>query len=189
MSETDIKRSLKLLPKAWRTPALIIVAIAIIWFSLTARPAGNTVQTPKVEGSVTKVVDGDTINVVVNGQIRTVRMIGIDTPEVVDPRKPVQCFGREASQQTHQLLDGKVVTMQADVTQGNTDKYYRLLRYVYLADGTFINLKLLQLGYAHEYTYNIPYQYQQQFQQAQAEASQKGLGLWAANTCNGDTSN
>jgi endonuclease YncB( thermonuclease family) len=95
---------------------------------------------------VTRVVDGDTI--VVAG-IGSVRLIGVDTPETVDPRKPVQFFGKEASQFTRRMAQGKVVRLEFDY-QG-TDKYQRTLAYVYLPDGTFLNAEIVKQGYGHAY--------------------------------------
>ena len=137
--------------------------------------------------SVVKVVDGDTIDVSIDGKIERLRLIGIDTPETVDPRKPVQCFGKEASGKAKELLEGKKVRLESDDTQDNRDKYDRLLRYVYLEDGTLYNKTIIAEGYAHEYTYNLPYKYQSEFKQAQKDAEQAEKGLWAASTCGGDT--
>ena len=132
---------------------------------------------------VTSVVDGDTIKVNIDGTIKTLRLIGIDTPETVDPRKPVQCFGLEASNRTKQLLLNKKVRLEADPSQGELDKYSRLLRYVYLEDGTFFNKKMITDGYAYEYTYNTSYKYQTEFKQAQIDAKNSKLGLWADGAC------
>lgn len=110
-------------------------------------------------------------------------MIGMDTPETVDPRKPVQCFGVEASNKAKALLTGKKVRLEADATQGERDKYSRLLRYAYLEDGAFFNKLMISEGYAHEYTYNTPYKYQAQFKQAETEARNAKRGLWADDAC------
>jgi micrococcal nuclease len=134
---------------------------------------------------VIKVVDGDTITVSINGQNQTIRLIGVDTPEVVDPRQPVQCFGQQASDFSHTQLDNGQVRLEIDPSQGDKDKYNRLLRYVYLPDNTLFNLTLIQQGYAHEYTYNIPYQFQAEFKQAQQQAQDANRGLWSPNTCSG----
>lgn len=137
---------------------------------------------------VTQVVDGDTIKVLLNGQTETIRLIGLDTPETVDPRKTVQCFGKEASDKAKELLVGKQVVLEADSTQGERDKYDRLLRYVYLEDGTLFNKLMISEGYAHEYTYNSnPYKYQLDFKAAEQEARENKRGLWSATTCAGDT--
>ncbi|MCC6643923.1 thermonuclease family protein, partial [Candidatus Peregrinibacteria bacterium] len=86
--------------------------------------------------SVVRVVDGDTFVYEDSGQDITVRMVGIDTPETVDPRKPVQCFGREASSKTKSLIEGKKVRLEKDALGDTIDKYQRELRNVYLEDGT-----------------------------------------------------
>lgn len=136
---------------------------------------------------VLEVVDGDTIKVNLNGATTTIRLIGMDTPETLDPRKVVQCFGKEASARAKELLSGKMVRLENNSTTEELDKYSRPLKYVYLEDGTFYNDKMIRDGYAHEYTYNKPYKYQTQFKEAQKEASINLRGLWAADTCNGDT--
>lgn len=132
---------------------------------------------------VLRVVDGDTIEVEINGKKETVRLIGIDSPEIVDPRKPVQCFGKEASDKAKEILNNQFITLEKDETQGERDKYGRLLRYVILADGTNFNKLMIREGFAHEYTYKIPYRYQSEFKQAEKEAREARRGLWADNTC------
>ncbi len=137
--------------------------------------------------SVTSVVDGDTIKISMSGKEVTLRLIGMDTPETVDPRKPVQCFGKEASNKAKELLSGKKVRIEVDPTQGELDKYGRTLAYVYRDDGIFYNKYMIEQGYAHEYTYNAPYKYQAEFKAAQKAAQTSQLGLWSPSTCNGDT--
>lgn len=140
-------------------------------------------NTTKTYYSVTRVVDGDTIIVDINGVEERIRLIGVNTPESVDPRRPVQCFGKEASAFLKKILDGKEVTLEKDLSQGDTDKYHRLLRYVYLSDGTFINKLIIEEGYGHEYTYRTPYKYQSQFKKAEYEARTAKRGLWDENVC------
>lgn len=137
--------------------------------------------------SVSSIVDGDTLKINMNGNIETLRLIGMDTPETVDPRKTVQCFGKEASNKAKELLTGKKVRIEKDPTQGERDKYNRLLAYIHLEDGLFYNKYMIANGYAHEYTYNTPYKYQSEFKAAQKSAQANLLGLWSPNTCNGDT--
>ncbi len=132
---------------------------------------------------VTRIVDGDTIVVMENGKEEKVRLIGVDTPETVDSRRKVQCFGKEASQKTKDTLLDKEVLLKKDPTQTDKDKYGRLLRYVYLSDGTLFNKELIKEGYAHEYTYRIPYVYQTKFKLAQKEAEENKRGLWQENVC------
>ncbi len=137
--------------------------------------------------SVISVVDGDTIKVLIEGKTTTLRLIGIDTAETVDPRKPVQCFGEEASKKAKELLTGRKVRIEQDSSQGELDKYGRLLAYVYRDDGLFYNEYMVKQGYAHEYTYNTPYKYQTEFKADQKYAQDNKLGLWSPDTCNGDT--
>lgn len=140
---------------------------------------------PGTRAQVSKVVDGDTIDVIMNGQKKRVRLIGMNTPETVDPRRPVQCFGKEASNHARELLSGKTIYLEADPTQANTDKYNRLLRYVWLDAETNFNKLMIADGYAYEYTYDIPYKYQIEFKQAQQSAENAQRGLWSPSTCGG----
>lgn len=121
---------------------------------------------------ITRVIDGDTIEI--EGGER-VRYIGIDTPETLDPRKPVQCFGVEASNKNKELVERKMVRLEKDIT--DRDKYNRLLRYVWVGD-TFINLELVKQGFAYSYSYPPDIKHQEQFINAQREARENKLGLW-----------
>lgn len=133
---------------------------------------------------VVKVVDGDTFDVLIKGENKRIRLIGVDTPEVIDSRKPIQCFGREASNFAKNLLMNKLIRLESDSTQGDVDKYQRLLRYVFLEDKTFINKIIISEGYAHQYTHNSnPYKYQKEFIEAEREARRTKKGLWADNVC------
>jgi micrococcal nuclease len=136
---------------------------------------------------VVKVVDGDTISVNIDGVNTSVRMIGIDTPETVDPRKPVQCFGQEASNKAKAILSNQMVRLELDSSQGKYDKYNRLLAYVFLADGTNFNELMIKEGYAYEYTYSAPYKYQSAFKSAQKDAQTNKRGLWADEVCEEST--
>lgn len=137
---------------------------------------------------VIKVVDGDTLSVNIDGNTQTLRLIGIDTPETVHPSKPVECFGIEASNKAKQVLNGQSVRIEQDSTQGDYDKYNRLLVYVFLKDGTNFNKLMIEEGYGYEYTYDLPYKYQSEFKQAEEQAKVLKKGLWADNACqNTDT--
>ena len=136
---------------------------------------------------VAKVIDGDTISIIKDGKTVTLRLIGLDTPETVDPRKLVQCFGKEASDKAKKLLTGKTVRLELDSSQGLLDKYGRTLAYVFLPNGTLFNQHMIAEGYGHEYTYNLPYKYQREFKAAEARAREEKKGLWADDTCAGDT--
>lgn len=135
--------------------------------------------------TVTEVVDGDTIRTSKHNKIR---LVGIDTPETKHPRKPVQCFGAEASQKMKDLVSGKTVYLVADPTQSSKDKYGRDLFYIYLEDGTNVAYTMIREGYGHEYTYNSnPHRWQSQFREAQRLAREENKGLWSPTTCSGNT--
>ena len=136
--------------------------------------------------TVVRVIDGDTVDVRLDGQLVRLRLIGIDTPEVVDPRRPVECFGHEASARAHVLLDGQRVALEGDASQDERDRYGRLLRYIWLSDGRLFNQQMVAEGYAFEYTYNLPYKYQAAFKQVEREAREAQRGLWSPQTCGGE---
>lgn len=121
-----------------------------------------------------RAVDGDTLEL--DGGER-LRLIGVDTPETVDPRRPVQYFGEEASAFTRRMAQGKSVRLEYD--QDTRDRYGRTLAYVYLPDGTFLNAEIIRQGYGHAYT-RFPFRYQEQFLALEREAREQGRGLWAA---------
>jgi len=129
--------------------------------------------------SVIRISDGDTITVNMNGNLEEIRFIGVDTPETHDPRKPVQCYGQEAADYTKKLLVGQKVRLQADSLNTNRDRYNRLLRYVYLADGSLIEAKLIAEGYGFAYTL-FPFEKASEFLSYEHLAKQTGRGLWAA---------
>lgn len=179
------------------TPAAFKVGIGgilLILFSLLYQHLGLTfLNTPAKGGvpstigtyyKVTKVTDGDTLHILIDGVDERVRLIGINTPETVDPRREVQCFGKEASERMEELAGGEIVRLEYDDSQGFRDTYGRILAYVYLEDGQMINRKMVAEGYAYEYTYLTPYMYQSEFRELQHIARNSGRGLWAANVCN-----
>ncbi|MEI6532382.1 MAG: thermonuclease family protein [Candidatus Roizmanbacteria bacterium] len=130
---------------------------------------------------VLKVIDGDTIQVDISGKKEIVRLLGIDTPETVDPRKPVQCFGKAASDKMKSFVIDKSVILVNDNTQENKDKYNRLLRYVYLPDNvrTFVNGEMIKQGYAFSYK-QYPTKMLEKFNGFEKYAREHGLGLWGS---------
>lgn len=148
-------------------------------------PVSENEPIDKISYKVIKVVDGDTMDVDINGTVERLRLIGIDTPETVDPRKDVQCFGKEASDKSKELLEGKYVTLESDSSQSIRDKYKRLLVYVFMSDGTNFNKYMIEEGYAYEYTYDSAYKYQSEFKEAQNNARNSNKGLWNPSTCSG----
>jgi micrococcal nuclease len=125
---------------------------------------------------VVEVVDGDTIKVEIEGDVCTVRYIGIDCPETRHPSEPVGWMGPEATEANRQLVGGQVVYLERDVSE--TDQYGRLLRYVFLADGLFVNAELVRLGYAQTSTYPPDVRYADLFLEMQQEAREAARGLW-----------
>ncbi len=133
-------------------------------------PGGTTPAT------VVRVVDGDTIEVEIEGETYKVRYIGIDTPETVDLRRPVGCFGEEASAANKALVEGRVVGLEADVS--DTDTFGRLLRYVWLNGGEMVNAMLVRDGYAQSSAYPPDVRHQDLFDDLEADARSAGRGLW-----------
>lgn len=141
------------------------------------------------EAKVIRVVDGDTIHVLFNGQKYKIRMIGVDTPETVHPNKPVEYYGKEASNFTKKSLSNKTVYLQKDVSE--TDKYGRLLRYIWLSRpssnepseeeiiNNMYNAILVKEGYAQAYTYQPDSKYSNLFTRLQRDAREHNTGLWA----------
>ncbi|MCC6387793.1 MAG: thermonuclease family protein [Dehalococcoidia bacterium] len=128
--------------------------------------------------TATRVVDGDTIVVTINGAEDRVRYIGVDTPETVAPGEPVQPFGPEASALNRALVQGKQVCLEKDIT--NRDRYGRLLRYAWLADGRLVNEELLLAGLATVVTYPPDVKYvESRYLPAQRAAREAGRGIWA----------
>lgn len=184
---------------AWRaTITTVFSAILLTGCSLIGNgPVPNTTEADGIKASrptnaegpfpVTSVTDGDTIRVTIDGRSTRVRLIGIDTPEVTDPRKPVQCFGREASRRAHELMDGTQVWLEYDPSQGRHDRYGRTLAYVWQTEAVLVNEKMVNEGFAHEYTYETAYKYRDTFREAEQAARTAERGLWNPATCAGNT--
>jgi len=162
----------------FRTPVqLVSTPVPVSESSSSAQIDPDLIGVDGESVRVTEVVDGDTIKVS-TGQ--TVRFIGIDTPETKDPRRPVGCFGKEASAETKSLLEDKEVILKKDIS--DVDKYNRILRYVYLPlpDGQtlFVNDYLIRAGFAKASTYPPNVKYTEQFIQAERQAREGNKGLW-----------
>lgn len=127
--------------------------------------------------SINHFVDGDTIAVNMNGQKETVRFIGVDTPETHKPNTPVQCYGPAAAAFTKNTIGSSKVRLESDPLSTNRDRYDRLLRYVYLPDGTLLNEKLIQGGYGFYYPY-FPFSKSKQFAADEQAAMTAHKGLW-----------
>lgn len=131
--------------------------------------------------TVSRVIDGDTIEVIVLDETKelkgkeNIRLIGVDTPETKDPREEVQYFGKEASAYTKKKLEGQTIYLAFDKTL--RDKYNRVLAYVITKEGVLFNHVLIINGYAHAYTV-FPFYYKSKFVKAEKKAREKRRGLW-----------
>lgn len=172
--------------------AIILAILQLIFYKdnllpkATSNPTGIPTSTitvapyEKQKVKVLRVIDGDTIEI--EGNIK-LRYIGINTPELHDPKKPVECFGQVASDENKKLVEGKEIYIQRDVSE--TDKYKRLLRYVWVGDPStssgqviFVNDYLVRQGFAQVSTFPPDVKYIPQFLAAQTEAQNNDRGLW-----------
>ncbi len=177
-----------------RRSALVVLGMGIVGaLALVVAAQTQPSETPPIipvpdfrqvpAESVARILDGDTIAVVRDGQEVKVRLIGVDTPETVQPSKPVEAYGKEASQFTRNLLLGEKVYLVRDPTKAEKkDRYGRLLAFVYRApDGIFVNAEIIRQGYGHAYT-QYPFQYMEEFRQLERFAREAGKGLWGTPT-------
>ena len=141
-----------------------VIPVLILFFLLSTSHA----EIYKVK----RVIDGDTL-LLINGE--RVRLIGVDTPETKHPQKPVEYFGREAYLFTKEMVDGKEARFEFD--RQKRDRYGRLLAYVYLLDGTFLNAEIIKQGYGFAYT-RFPFKYLEEFRRYEREARENRKGLW-----------
>jgi micrococcal nuclease len=147
---------------------LIILLLILTTFSCSSFASDEEASVFKVE----RVIDGDTI-LLTNGE--KVRLIGVDTPETKHPLKPVEYFGQEAYLFTKKMVEGKKVKLEFDWQE--RDRYGRLLAYVYLLDGTFLNAEIIKQGYGSAYT-RFPFKYLDEFREYEREARENKRGLW-----------
>lgn len=165
--------------------AFVIIIISIVAQFIIPEPTKTILAKPTLAPQnpiftkVTRVIDGDTIEI--EGG-KKVRYIGIDTPELHHPTKVIQCFAKEAFEKNKELLENKTVKLVKDVSE--TDRYGRLLRYVYLenqnssSEAVFINKYLVDNGYAYVSTFPPDVLFADQFKSSQNQAMRKSLGLW-----------
>ena len=160
---------------------LLLLVVAFVaygqqqgWFDWATK--GVTQNQPGLY-AVDHFVDGDTIAVKMNGVTETVRFIGVDTPETHKPNTPVQCYGPAAAAYTKNRVGSQRVRLVSDSLSTNRDRYNRLLRYVYLPDGTNLDEQLVAKGYAFAYV-SFPFTKSDEFSAAQKNAQTNHLGLW-----------
>jgi micrococcal nuclease len=155
--------------------SLVLLAAAAL---LILRPwEGGEAEPPAVEALVTRVVDGDTVEVRIDGEVEDVRYIGVDTPETVKPDTPVQCFGPRASAFNHRLVEGRRVRLVFGVER--RDAYGRLLAYVYLGR-RFVNASLVRRGLARTLTIPPNDRFAPLLRGLELRAARAGRGLWGA---------
>ena len=159
----------------WSVPGIIVVALVAAFFN----PPDQAITQGDFD-VVERVVDGDTL-LLQSGE--RVRLIGVDTPEIKHPKKPVEYFGKEASAFTQRVVEEKQVRLEFDqtnVAQGHKDRYGRTLAYVFLEDGTLLNAEIIKQGYGHAYT-QFPFSRMEEFRRLEREAREQGRGLWRQN--------
>ena len=194
--QTEFNRSARKLIRSYsrRQPWLLLFFLLIIlagsWLLSqqhqdTLEPIATIHESLEISGpyAVMRVVDGDTIVVAIDGSSETVRLIGINTPEVQTSFTELQCYGPEASAQMQRLLNAGTVLLGSDPSQDDRDIYDRLLRYVFLADGTNVAEELIRSGHGEEYTFIRAHVYQTRFKAAQTEAQDQQRGLWNPQNC------
>jgi len=156
---------------------LIPVLTALTLATQGCAPLAPPPSDPEAAVVVQRIIDGDTIEVRLGGKETRVRYIGINTPESVDPRRPVERFGKEASERNRQLVQGKTVRLERDASE--TDRHDRLLRYVWV-DGAMVNEVLVQEGFARAVSYPPDVKYQERLRSAERDARAAKRGLWGA---------
>jgi len=168
----------------------VIVLLAWFGFKYVIPKLDQKESKDKKAYQVTKVFDGDTFEAEINGKKEKIRMLGIDTPEKWDSDKfdrdtersgrdkeTLRKLGELASDFTTRMIGGKKVTLIPDSKSDDKDKYGRLLRYVYLEDGTFVNLKIIEDGYANAYR-KFNHSQKNEFIEAEKKARDNKRGLW-----------
>ncbi len=184
-----MKSLIKLTFKIVSTAAVILLLAYFGWKYIVPKLDQKDLKDKK-SYLVKKVNDGDTFEIEINGKTEKVRMLGIDTPEKFESDKfdrdnertgrdkeTIKKLGTLASDFTARLIGGKKVILQTDPKSDEKDKYGRLLRYVYLEDGTFVNLKIIEEGYANAYR-KFKLTRQDEFIRAEKEARENKKGLW-----------
>ena len=164
---------------------LLVVAFLGAAVDETLSPFIGTFENTKAQAEeagelrrVARVIDGDTIVLSPNEKVR---LIGVDTPESVHPRKPVKCFGKAAREFIRRAVEGKNVRIEfdsANMLRQHKDRYGRTLVYLYTEDGSLLNAELIQRGYAHAYT-RFAFRYIVEFREMERQARSRNVGLWS----------
>lgn len=149
-------------PEARLRRALRVLIVGFLACLASVSWASETAQ-------LTRVVDGDTLEVAIGGRIEKVRLIGVDTPETVHPTNPVEFFGKQASAYTRSMAEGQIVRLENDPQDTDQDHYGRLLRYVFRPDGKLLNAEIISQGFGHAYT-RFPFSQMEEFRALEREA-------------------
>lgn len=145
----------------------------------TSEQSGESPNAGSEKRVVTRVIDGDTIVVNPNEKVR---LIGVDTPETIHPKKAVQCFGKDAKEFTRRMVESKSIRLvldESNAARNHKDRYGRTLAYVYFDDGTMLNAELIRRGYAHAHT-RFPFRYIVEFREMERQARLEAAGLWSS---------
>lgn len=151
----------------------------------TPSPSPTNTPPPAVTYPIGRIVAADLFEVVVEGRPEAVRPIGVKAPNALDPQRPVDCYGAEATQVARALLEGKRVRVEGDPAVGARDADGRVLAYIWLPDGGLYNEVLLRQGFAVEDAVAGLSRFQPLFSEAQVDAKRQGKGLWSPRTCGG----
>lgn len=169
-------------PRLPSAGAVVLLVAGVLLLLLTEEESGGGRERQsdlgeKVEAEVTRVVDGDTAEMELEGDEEDVRFIGVDTPESVAPGQPVECFGKRASRFTAGSIEGERVVLRFGAEE--RDRYGRLLAYVYVGD-RFVNADLVRLGYARTLEIAPNVDFAEKLARLQQSAANDGRGLWGA---------
>jgi micrococcal nuclease len=162
---------------------LLIAGLALLLFEQGEEPGRSggdddaAAGTGEVVTTVTRVVDGDTVEVELEGETEDVRYIGVDTPESVAPGEPVECFGERAAEVNRRLVEGRRVRLVLGAER--RDRYGRLLAYVF-ADEMLVNAELLRRGFARTLAIPPNTDRAERFDRLEQQAANAGRGLWSA---------
>jgi micrococcal nuclease len=154
-----------------RPLARAALAATLVLCALAAVAAGEE------RALVLRAVDGDTLEVALASRTEKVRLIGVNTPESVHPGRPVERFGKESSAFLRRLVEGRRVVLRDDPEARDRDRYGRLLRYVFLEDGTLVNAEIIRQGFGHAYV-KYPFGRMEEFRDLERRARERGVGLW-----------
>jgi len=173
---STIQRTSDKAPLRRRVAGALLLGAILGLFPTLSRPSDRAPK-PPISVRVVRVVDGDTVVVCcLAGLPESVRYIGINTPETHHATRGVEAYGKEAAGANNWLVGGKTVRLEFDVQQ--RDRYGRLLAYLYLEDGTFVNAWLVQQGYAQVMTVPPNVRHQELFLKLEREARTASRGLW-----------